>query len=394
METINVNLTFRLLLVTFLESFATICVERGVYFYSSNALKFQDIDNLWLALAFGAAYVVGALSSHPLSRLLPEKRLLLATLAGQCLMHLTLTCWPTPTIIYVCSTLLGFLNGAKWPVLESYISAGKTPKEQSSAVGQFNVAWALSVPLALFATGPMLALWLPCLFLVPAIINIACLFLSTSVPLQPAHLPHDHVERPTVDQTVRLNSLLVSNRWMMLISYAMMFLLAPLLPGILKPMCDKTLAPAISGLMDVVRVSSFFVLGRWTFWHGRSSVVLWSMLVMPLGFFMILFGGNLPVIIAGELFFGIAAGTIYYGALYYAMVVKNASVEGGGAHEGLIGLGFVIGPAIGLVGIMLQSQLHGDKVLGNLIGVGPILLLCTVAAILPLWKLRRSKSSR
>ena len=47
--------------------------------------------------------------------------------------------------------------------------------------------------------------------------------------------------------------------------------------------------------------------------------------------------------VAGELLFGWAVGEVYFAALYYAMVVQNASVEAGGGHERIIGLGFALG---------------------------------------------------
>jgi len=65
------------------------------------------------------------------------------------------------------------------------------------------------------------------------------------------------------------------------------------------------------------------------------------------------------------------------------MVLKNASVDAGGAHEGLIGLGFAIGPAAGLVGTALAPAL-GGPLPGLLAGVGPLILLCCGAAIWPM----------
>ncbi|HYP90435.1 MAG TPA: hypothetical protein VEQ59_19820, partial [Polyangiaceae bacterium] len=40
----------------------------------------------------------------------------------------------------------------------------------------------------------------------------------------------------------------------------------------------------------------------------------------------------------------------------YAQVVQNASVDAGGAHEALIGLGYALGPGAGLIGTALA---HG-----------------------------------
>ena len=91
----------------------------------------------------------------------------------------------------------------------------------------------------------------------------------------------------------------------------------------------------------------------------------------------------------GELLFGAAAGFLYTAALYYAQVVQNASVDAGGAHEALIGLGYALGPAAGLIGSALA---HGagpgspGYMQGMSIATLPLVAACSCAA---LWQLLR-----
>lgn len=394
--------------MTFAESFATICIERGIYFFSHDRLGFGDTDNLWLALVLGVAYVVGALSSHSISQRMTERTLLLLAIAGQTVTHLALAAWPVAATLFIGSAMIGLFNGVKWPLLESFVSAGKEPLHQARSVGHFNMAWSSAVPLALAAVGPMIA----CgplhmgglamgagtiVFLVPAAINLLCITLCASLPTRPVHLPVDHAARPSAVQLDKLESLLSANRWLMVASYITLFLLAPLLPSILARLgTEPTISPALSGILDVVRLLAFFLLGRWSFWHGRVSPVLAGMVMMPAGFFMILLAANMGVVLAGELLFGLAAGIVYYGSLYYAMLVKNASVEGGGAHEGLIGLGFAIGPALGLASAALYPLIRGSvadnwqaQLVSQIISIGPILTACTAAAVVALLKAAR-----
>ena len=63
-ETSERDVLGRLYWLTFIESVGTVLLERGLYFYTENVLAFSDAKNLWLALAFGVTYVVGAISSH------------------------------------------------------------------------------------------------------------------------------------------------------------------------------------------------------------------------------------------------------------------------------------------------------------------------------------------
>jgi hypothetical protein len=81
-----------------------------------------------------------------------------------------------------------------------------------------------------------------------------------------------------------------------------------------------------------------------------------TMLALPAGFLLVLLGHSLPLLILGEVIFGVAAGFAYTSSLYYALVAENASVDAGGAHEGLIGIGIGLGPLSGLAGQLLVNQ--------------------------------------
>jgi hypothetical protein len=159
-------------------------------------------------------------------------------------------------------------------------------------------------------------------------------------------------------------------------------------------------ATALSGVVDVFRVAAFAVLTRWSAWHDRIWPLLLIILATPIGFFMVLFGPQLggwlgevqsvglAVVLAGEILFGLTMGLSYYAALYYALVLENAAVNAGGAHEGLIGLGFATGPACGL-GAQALAPAVGSKVGGLLVGLGPMFLLCGAAALRALIRMPR-----
>jgi len=381
----------RLVLITLLESFATICSERGIYFYAHDILDFSNASNLWMALAFGIIYVTGALSSHGLSRRFGEKKLLSAAIAGQVLMHSFLAAWSSqPAFLVAAFAALGLLNGLKWPLIESFVTAGSTPRQAAKAVGRFNVSWAIVVPLAIAAAGPMIGFWSPALFAVPALMNLISIMLTRPLPPTPVHLPPDHPERPPAEKIRHLSALLASSRWLMLSSYALLFLLAPLMPAVFARLgFPVEWGAGLSGAIDIVRVGAFIALGYWTGWHSRVSPLLVSLVIMPGGFFMVLFGDTLALVLAGELLFGLAAGQTYYASLYYAMVVKNASVDAGGAHESLIGSGFALGPALGLVAIALSGPM-GGILPGTIVAVGPLIVICSAMAMSALLRYKRT----
>ena len=48
---------------------------------------------------------------------------------------------------------------------------------------------------------------------------------------------------------------------------------------------------------------------------------------------------------------GVGMGAVYYAALYYGLAVGHADVDAGGTHEGLIGVGYCLGPLVALAGV-------------------------------------------
>lgn len=383
-----------LMVITFIESFSTILVERGVYFFADKQLSFTQQQNLWLALFIGVGYTVGALLSHRLVVRWGEKAVLLGAVVGQLISQVMLFAATDVVMFFALNALLAALTGMKWPVVESYISAGRLPAEASKAVGAFNVSWSLSVPIALVTVGLLLrdertASWV---FLLASAINVVTLLLVAPLERRPVHLSADHPERLEEGVLARMRLLMVSGRWSMLCSYALLFILVPLIPGIFRDRLglEVAWATAMAALMDVPRIVAFIALRLSTKWHGRADWLAMGVVGLPVGFFLVLLGGTLPVVLLGELIFGLSAGLVYYSSLYYAMVVKNASVDAGGEHEGLIGVGFTLGPAAGLVSVSLAGPL-GSAWASNAIGIGPLLGVCLAFSLSPLLKLRAMK---
>ena len=375
-----------LLILTFLQSAATILLERGLYFYTESRLHFSDIENLILALLFGTMYAAGALNSHRITASRGEKPTLRAILLGLLLLMSLMLLSPGRLIIWGGFAGIGLLEGMKWPIIESYLTAGATPARAMKVLGRFNVAWSSAVPLSLIVAGPMMGSGSPRSFIVLALLlHVVGLMMIIGLPVRPAHLPTDHPERPDPDTTCRYRALLTASRWSMLGGYAMMFLLAPLLPTIFTDRLGHSVswAPGLSSVMDCCRLAAFIFLGVVTAWRGRRLPLIVCAFGLPIGFLMVLFAQHTATAIAGQIIFGFGTGMVYYAAIYHAMVLANASVEAGGEHEGLIGSGFALGPAVGLLGLGLQHWIGGE-VWPLLLAVSPFIVLIFCLSIRPL----------
>jgi predicted MFS family arabinose efflux permease len=387
------TLEARLLLITFVESIGTILLERGIYFFTHERLHFSDRENLLLALLFGVFYVSGALFSHRAALRFGERRLLYTTLYGLLAFHAALTFRATGLSIAVSFALLALLHGLKWPVIESFYSAGQPPKKLLPALGRFNVCWALAVPIGVAGSGPLISARPELLFAAAALLNLVALFFAGRLPGRPAHMEAGHPERPPPDLLRRYSNLLVSARWSLLLSYTLMFLLAPLMPEIFSGLgLEVSGATSAAAALDGVRVLSFAALGAYAGWQARWSPLLFATLVQPPAFALMVWGNSLGAVLAGELVFGLAAGISYTTALYYALVVRNAAVDAGGAHEGLIGLGFALGPLCGLAGSLLyQRGSVASSATATVFAVVPVTLLCCSGAIAWLLKSRSAE---
>jgi hypothetical protein len=389
-----VRLEVRLLAITFVESIGTVLLERGLYFFTHERLQFSERQNLLIAFLFGVVYVIGALGSHRTAARFGEKRVLIGALVGLLVLHSLLVLAPSAIAITSSFVAIGLLQGLKWPIVESFFGAGLTPRELVRSLGRFNVCWAVAVPIGVAGSGPLIGSGRPELFFgAAALLNVLALGFSRKLPQSPLHLELDHPERPDPAELARYGALLVSARFTLLLSYTLMFLLAPLMPALFSALgLGVRSATLAASALDVVRVVCFGLLGAFIGWRSRWSPLVWSNLCLLGGFTLILWGSELGLVLAGELLFGLGAGIAYTAALYYALVVKNAAVDAGGAHEGLIGVGFALGPLCGLAGNMLKEREIGGAVGALLIALGPICCLCIAGALAPYFKLKGKKA--
>lgn len=383
-----------ILVNAFSASFTATLLQRGAYFFTHDVYGFSQAQNLWLALLVGATYIIGATSSHQLAVRFGERTTLLAVLSTLSAAHVVLTCFSGTALFVLMFACITMIQGAMWPLLESYMSAGESPRSLGRALSKYNISWALAVPASLAVSGALIASGSPrLLFVVAALLYALIAALCSRFPARPAHLAEGHADRPDTGTLERYKALLTSARYAMLGSYTLLYVLAPLMPIIMKGVGFNTAAAArASSLLDVARLSCFVALFAYSGWHGRKLPLYLAIGSLPLGFALVLFGPTVTAVVPGELLFGAAAGFLYTAALYYAQVVQNASVDAGGAHEALIGLGYAFGPSAGLVGTFLA---HGDGpgtsayVRGMSIATLPLIAACSLGALWPLVRGRR-----
>jgi MFS family permease len=79
--------------------------------------------------------------------------------------------------------------------------------------------------------------------------------------------------------------------------------------------------------------------------------LLLAFAMLVASFAVILISLKLWIVILAQLFFGLAAGLIYYSSLFYSMDVGDTKGEHGGLHEAAIGAGMFAGPIVGALSL-------------------------------------------
>jgi hypothetical protein len=357
--------------LTFLCSLGTGVFWHGVPFIAKHTYEFSQTRNLLLAAAMGATYTIGAFTAGRVTRLV-ERWLTPRGVLAWCVAVLALVCLGPITVdrewgLWVAALVGTWATAIIWPLIESYLTAGRHGAQMRSAIGWFNLTWAPAVAIPLLAMAPILehhGEWA-----IGAFVPIYVLGLVIVIWFGPRPGHHDP---QTADAHVggEYRLLLRSARVLLPLSYVLSSAMNPILPYRFEALEVAVWweTPA-TATWTLVRVLAFVTMWRLGFWHGRWGTLLLGGVAMTGGFALVVMGPSLGVMLAGFATLGAGVGVIYYAALYYAMAVGRARVEAGGTHEGLIGAGYAAGPVIGLLGTAVAGGFGVVAAVWTLVGL-------------------------
>jgi hypothetical protein len=344
------------------------------------------VENLLLAVFNGGVYVAAALASGPLTRSLAgrasPRTVLVGMLAIQALCCPLPTLIETPWLIWFVAAVLSGSAAVQWPIIESYLTAGRDGESMRRAIGWWNVAWMAAVAAAILGMTPLLAMGRPSwTFLGLAILFTVAAAVASRFPPAPADhaaTPHPHHASP------RYRALLTSSRVLLPLGYVLVGAISPLMPYLLSDL-DAPLewqTPTTSVWL-VARIGIVVLFWRTSFWHGRASTLVLAAGLLVGGFATMVLATSMTAMVLGLVAFGFGQGVVYYAALYYAMAVGHADVDAGGTHEGLIGAGYAVGPGIALLGSLAAGPT------GIVAATWALVAFAAVPAFRPLVRLAR-----
>lgn len=396
--------------MTFLCSAAGL-ITTGVYYITKETYAFSVRTNYALALFQGVTYIAGALAAGPALRIIcrrwgmPTRSVLiglmvlmsmLATLPWIAMRLGNAGASPAPWPIWLLIGLYSPLTGALWPIVESYLSGGKSGHGLRTCIGWWNVVWSSALVVMSVLVSPLIKGHGDLAILAGGAFHLVSLIPLASFGREPEAHPHEaHAARSEASRVLG-EKLLVTFRMLLPTSYLVTTALTPYLPGQMERL---GVSPEIFTLLGATwlaaRVVGFFALQRWHGWHERWWPTVVAPVLLLTGLALSVFshlpmaaGGHgqplaMALLISGLTLHGLSMATIYTGAIYYAMEVGTAQVDAGGAHEALIGVGYSAGPICGLVAIGV-ARLNGDAtgfepLLMGLVGTGALVMAALTA---------------
>ncbi len=339
-----------IVLVTFFASLATGVMWSGLSFIAESVHGYGRFDNFLLALSQGVSYVLAAFAAGRVTRALerrltPRSLLQIVFLVQGAVAMLPIffggvwTLWAIAIVVSMASAI-------QWPLVESYLTAGRSGTAMRGALGWWNVVWMSATAIAVALIGPVidagLTTWAFALLAPNALL---CVAVVSRFGVAPGEHVHD-LEAP-VPATYRHQ--LASVRVLLPTSYVVVAAISPLMPYVTGAFSLSTKeSTLITATWLVARLVAVTILWRTRGWHGRWATLFVAGVLIASGFATAVLAPAPWMLVLGLAAFGLGQGVIYYAALYYAMRVGNAEVGAAGTHEGLIGVGYAVGPFIGL----------------------------------------------
>jgi MFS family permease len=347
-----------------LNSISTTYFFYYIYFLMKERFGFDDFHNFLLASGQGLAYAVLAIWGGRFA----QKRgyflalgLGLSVMSGAWLLAPLASGAPMIITLMITATLGMCFT---WPTLEALVTEGEPSGRIPKMLGIYNVVWAVTAAFAFFTGGVMIKHWgWNAMFLVPAGVGalelILAIWVRQHVPKQrvpvmaedsKAEVAHEEVARSPISPKTFQKMAWLANP----LAYLAINTLLPVLPTIAGRLnVDTATSGFLCSIWMFTRSGSFAALWFWPKWHYRFRFLAGAFVVMVGAFGMILLIPQLWALIVAQVFFGLAVGLIYYSSLFYSMDSGDAKGEHGGIHEGAIGAGNCLGPAMAAGGVRL-----------------------------------------
>ena len=346
-----------------LASFMAALTSNAVYFFAGYELHQPAKVQLGMAAAGGLVYTIGALYGGRMVDQLGQRRLgtymaliciLVCAFGAVAVAHRSL--WG----VFIFLLLLNFFTAPLWPAIESALTCVPGKLRLTKRITIYNINWSTTGFIAGGIVGS-LALWLSWagVFIVGAVMSLIVWIIIAFFSIPQSQIGIGHVE-DSPEELARSHAILASPKsktllhmaWLSnMLSYVAANTVVAVLPTItiLLGIKSYALATALASVWALTRIGGFFLTSFWTGWHYRMHWMMISYASLLLGTVALLLSQSVLMLILSQAVFGVAVAMLYSGSLYYAMHLSHGSGTNAGIHEGLIGMGTVLGPGVAAI---------------------------------------------
>ncbi len=346
-----------------LASFMAALTSNAVYFFAAYELHQPAEVQLGMVAAGGLVYTIGAFYGGRLVDRLGQRRL------GS---YMALICIPVCAFgslavvhrslwgVFIFLLMLNFSTAPLWPAIESALTCVPGKLRLTKRITIYNINWSTTGFIAGGIVGS-LALWLSWagVFIIGAIISLMVWIMIAVFSIPQSQIRPGHVE-DSPEELARSQAILASPKsktllhmaWLSnMLSYVAANTVLAVLPTITLLLGIKSyaLATALASVWALTRIGGFLLTSFWTGWHYRVHWMMISFAGLLLGTVALLLSQSVLMLILSQAIFGVALAMLYSGSLYYAMHLSQGSGANAGIHEGLIGVGTVLGPGVAAI---------------------------------------------
>ena len=353
--------------LTALNTVATCYFSNYLFFFLRDRFGFDNCKNLWVSALNGFIYIFSAWQCGRFAQrrgFLTSLKFGFGGLALVMLAGALLDSVPGMLCVVAAYSIVLLFT---WPALEALVSENETPAGVQHMVGIYNTTWAAAAAFAYFTGGKLYdwsnrgaVFWLPaaiCGFQLLFVLYLSRQAAKLAAPqAQPVPAASHHPEAAAFRQPVSPKTFLKMAWLANPFAYVAINTLIAVMPGLAQKL---ELSPTRVGLFCSVwffgRLAAFALMWQWNGWHYRFRWLLAAFVLLIASFAGILLSLQLWLVVAAQIFFGLATGVIYYSSLFYSMDVGETKGEHGGLHEAAIGAGILAGPAVGAASLQFLS---------------------------------------
>lgn len=396
----------RLLLASFVVALATTGFIFAVPFYVLEKIKRADAVGLVVA-TWTMGYIVSCLLSQQFARRVSPRVLVSGSTAGVGLFMLLFRFTADVPQMCLAAAGYGLSLGFFWAPLMGWLSGEAEGVSLSRRLGLFNISWSAAVVIAPLITSHLVKQSIELPFVATmGVMVVGCLVAATTrhasggprtfpveMPAEPDEPPGaarqmaSAEEEPAVLQPVKMRYIRYLGWFGAMVAYMAIAVFRFQMPHLTKAIgMDEVTFGWVTMSLSLAITVGFFVLARWTGWHGKARWIFLPQIVLA-GVAVLMARSTtawtlMPLMLAaGFCAAFLYANSVFYGSLGAPPAVRTRRMA---THEVCLNIGVIVGSYFGN---LLSEHLGPSRVYPYLaVLVGMAMLLQAAAWNLLLWR--------